>query len=71
MKKQSLFSIIALATLASSLLSILGCMSQEARTDRVVSRQDRIDTRTSARQDRRDIRAEREDARAARRFDSW
>jgi hypothetical protein len=63
--------LIALAVTAASSLLFSGCMTQEARTERVVRRQDRIDARTSARQERWQIRGEREDARAARRFDSW
>ena len=55
--------ILAIAFISSLLFS--GCMTQTARTERVVSRQDRIDSRTAARQERWKIRGEREDARAA------
>ena len=63
--------LLAICALAYSSFFFCGCMTQEARTNRVVRRQDRMDNRTAARQERWEIRAEREDARAARRFDSW
>jgi outer membrane murein-binding lipoprotein Lpp len=63
--------LMVLAAAAASSIFFAGCMTQEARTERVGRRQDRIDTRTAGRQERWEIRGEREDARAARRFDSW
>jgi len=72
MKKTPLLHATIMAAAASSSLMLFsGCMTQEARTDRVERRQDRIDERTSARQERQQIRSEREDARAAARFNSW
>jgi hypothetical protein len=59
-----------LLLIATTLLPLTGCMTQNARTDRVERRQDRIDTRTSGRQERWKVRAEREDARADAFFDS-
>jgi hypothetical protein len=44
-----------------------GCMTQEARTNRVERRQDRMDNRFEGRMERRRVRSEREDAR----YDRW
>jgi hypothetical protein len=71
MNMKTVLRMMVLAATTSLPIFFAGCMTQEARTERVGRRQDRIDTRTSARQERWEIRGEREDARAARRFDSW
>jgi hypothetical protein len=63
MKTALRISAIAITFTQSVLFT--GCMSQEARTNRVISRQNGIDERTAARQERWKIRGEREDARAA------
>jgi hypothetical protein len=63
------FFVFAAGTIA--LLPLQGCVSQQARTERVERRQAGIDERAAGRQERWKIRADRQDARARAQFDSW
>ena len=62
------YSIVAILFTQTVLLA--GCMTQNARSNRVERRQDRMDDRAAGRQERMRIRAEHEDARSNAFFDA-